>query len=91
MRSLWWYTCGGFSRGMMKSTLIGWRSASGGSPFAISIAVIPRDHISACVKQSSKSYQEEEGDYGQLILPDHENSDRYEGWGVGDRGHTFSL
>lgn len=42
-------TCGGFSRGMMKSTLMGWRSASGGSPFAISIAVIPRDQISACV------------------------------------------
>lgn len=36
---------------MMNRTLIGWRSASGGSPFAISIAVIPRDQISACIKQ----------------------------------------
>ena len=45
-------TWGGFSLGMMKRTLIGWRSASGGSPFAISIAVIPKDQISACNKQS---------------------------------------
>lgn len=47
------HTCGGFSRGIMNRTLIGWRSASGGSPFAISIAVIPNDQISACIKQSN--------------------------------------
>ena len=38
---------GGFAFGMRKSTRMGWYSASGGSPFAISIAVIPRLHISA--------------------------------------------
>jgi hypothetical protein len=42
-------TCGGFSLGIMKRTLIGWISAKGGSPLAISIAVIPRDHISAYI------------------------------------------
>jgi hypothetical protein len=41
-------TCGGLFFGIRKRTLIGWRSAYGGSPFAISIAVIPRDQISAC-------------------------------------------
>lgn len=50
-------TCGGFSRGMIKSTLIGWRSASGGSPLAISIAVIPRDQISACIKKRVPVWQ----------------------------------
>ena len=34
--------------GIRKSTLMGWRSACGGSPWANSIAVIPRDQISAC-------------------------------------------
>lgn len=46
------WTWGGFSRGMIKRTLMGWRSASGGSPFAISIAVIPRDQISACIMRN---------------------------------------
>lgn len=44
-------TWGGFSRGMIKSTLMGCRSASGGSPLAISIAVIPSDQISACTEE----------------------------------------
>ena len=38
---------GGVFRGIMKRTFIGWRSALGGSPLASSIAVIPRDQISA--------------------------------------------
>ena len=45
-------TWGGFSRGIMKRTRIGWISAKGGSPFAISIAVIPKDHISACIRKN---------------------------------------
>ncbi len=33
--------------GMRKSTRMGWYSANGGSPLAISMAVIPKDQISA--------------------------------------------
>lgn len=33
--------------GIRNNTFIGWISASGGSPLAISIAVMPRDQISA--------------------------------------------
>ena len=38
---------GGGFLGMRNKTLIGWRSALGGSPLASSIAVIPNDQISA--------------------------------------------
>lgn len=43
-------TWGGFSRGIMNRTLIGWISARGGSPLAISMAVMPKDHMSACIR-----------------------------------------
>ena len=39
---------GGLFLGMRNRTLIGCKSALGGSPVASSIAVIPRDQISAC-------------------------------------------
>lgn len=38
---------GGLALGIKNSTRIGWYSASGGSPLAISMAVIPNDQISA--------------------------------------------
>src|ERR1700733_11802914 len=38
---------GGFALGIRNNTLIGWYSARGGSPLASSIAVMPRDQISA--------------------------------------------
>lgn len=40
-------SCGGGFFGIKKRTFIGCMSEYGGSPFASSIAVIPRDHISA--------------------------------------------
>ena len=39
---------GGLFLGMRNSTRMGWRSALGGSPRASSMAVTPRDQISAC-------------------------------------------
>ena len=39
--------CGGLFFGIRKRTLMGWRSELGGSPFANSMAVIPRLHTSA--------------------------------------------
>lgn len=41
---------GGLFLGIKNKTLIGWRSEFGGSPLASSIAVIPRDQISAYVR-----------------------------------------
>lgn len=38
---------GGFALGIRKRTRMGWYSANGGSPFAISMAVIPKLQISA--------------------------------------------
>lgn len=45
---------GGLFLGIKNKTLMGWRSELGGSPLASSIAVIPRDQISACKKIKSQ-------------------------------------
>ena len=47
---------GGSFLGIRKRTLMGCKSAYGGSPFAISMAVIPRLHISACLSLSKYAY-----------------------------------
>ena len=44
------FNSGGLFLGIKNKTLIGWRSEFGGSPLASSIAVIPRDQISAYVR-----------------------------------------
>lgn len=41
--------CGGLFLGIKNKTLIGCRSEFGGSPFANSMAVIPKLHMSACL------------------------------------------
>lgn len=46
---------GGLFLGIKNKTLMGWRSELGGSPLASSIAVIPRDQISACKKRTKLS------------------------------------
>lgn len=48
---------GGLFLGIKNKTLMGWRSELGGSPLASSIAVIPRDQISACKKRTKLSQQ----------------------------------
>lgn len=49
---------GGLFLGIKNKTLMGWRSELGGSPLASSIAVIPRDQISACSKNRTKLSQQ---------------------------------
>lgn len=50
-------SCGGLFFGIKNNTLIGCNSELGGSPLANSIAVIPRDQISACRINTIFQYQ----------------------------------
>lgn len=47
---MWVLTCGLGDLGMRKRTRMGCRSARGGRPLAISMAVMPSDQMSACGK-----------------------------------------
>ena len=44
---------GGLFLGIKNNTLMGWRSEFGGSPFASSMAVIPKDQMSAYKRKTN--------------------------------------